>query len=991
MKYFIIAVALAFNVAALAAEDGGLQYQTSWVGNTGGGKDGKFVQMDARCLFTASDGTCFLNVPWEEGSSQVGIYKDGQILGHASQTHGWGNSGGLAVVANDKYIFIAQRKDSEGGHLNKKDPASYPPGDRLWFGVSRRTRQSLGQDSAPFAAGKGSGTAIQGLGEDKQAALARALLVINDVPAKGDPDAHIRGLAIDSAKNRLYVSNPFAGEIVVLDAEAMTQLAAWKCENTRQMAVDGKGNLWVVQGLITSEGRLAANAPQPRIICFDPDGKLLPMSISDVAIPTGLAFDPQGRLLVSDNGPDQQVKIYGELAKEPKQVGTLGVKGGILAGVAGRVEPMKLNGPQGVGCDSQGNIYVAGNGYGGNGSGLVIESYKPDGARNWALHGLEFVDSGDFDPASDGQTIYMNYQRFAMDYGKRQPGAEWSYQGFTQDRLRYPQDWRLLAAADSTWVRRIGGKPFLFLTDMYAGSVAIYRLPGKDEIAVPCGLVMQKGSETDANPPGRPAGRFIWSDQNGDGKFDADEFDGDGKNDSDTWAWWVDSKGDIWQAPQDASGIRQFPCQGLNDHGVPIYTRATSVLHKLPAPFDEPGKGSRVERVVYVPEQDVMYVAGYTPQMPAPQGAWKMVGQVVVKYNKWSQQKHKAWEVTPDFQWSDNVAARRGPASMCVAGEFLFVVEATTAIVSIYDTTTGMRMGELKPGPEVGSRSGWVDIPYGINAVRRADGEYLVLVEEDERAKNILYRFHKPQASALGKVEHLTAAGGAGRVNLSWEAVRGASAYLIERDVGGTGRFERVATLSTATGYRDRGLALGTSYRYRVTAGGWGGSGEPSVAVTVQPQKSAALLEEDFEGGASSLSGVSATLMPKPTLKDGGKYAGVMPVIALLPALDLPKGTKKLLIEYDRLTLKDPVGGCRSHFTRMFVNLNNNGGDRVGQEDRKVITSQEAGKWVKVHWEVAIPANVTATRGGELNCLIEDAKPGYENPVYIDNFRMFAE
>ena len=47
----------------------------------------------------------------------------------------------------------------------------------------------------------------------------------------------------------------------------------------------------------------------------------------------------------------------------------------------------------------------------------------------------------------------------------------------------------------------------------------------------------------------------------------------------------------------------------------------------------------------------------------------------------------------------------------------------------------------MAPGPEVGSKSGWVDVPYGISAHLRADGEYVIFVEEDAFAKNILYRW----------------------------------------------------------------------------------------------------------------------------------------------------------------------------------------------------------------------------------------------------------
>ena len=52
--------------------------------------------------------------------------------------------------------------------------------------------------------------------------------------------------------------------------------------------------------------------------------------------------------------------------------------------------------------------------------------------------------------------------------------------------------------------------------------------------------------------------------------------------------------------------------------------------------------------------------------------------------------------------------------------------------------------GSFVPGPEVGGNAGWLDMPYAMDATRRKDGEYLLLVEEDWRGKNLLYRW-KPE------------------------------------------------------------------------------------------------------------------------------------------------------------------------------------------------------------------------------------------------------
>ena len=126
-----------------------LNYTVSWLGNTFA-EPNKWVQMDAAAMFVTTDGTVYLNVFWEEGGRNVGIYKGGQCIGNAGHTHGWGYEGGEAVTANDKYLFIAQHVNNEGGGLNS--PKTWPPKGKGWTGVSRRFRDGR---PAPFAGGKG--------------------------------------------------------------------------------------------------------------------------------------------------------------------------------------------------------------------------------------------------------------------------------------------------------------------------------------------------------------------------------------------------------------------------------------------------------------------------------------------------------------------------------------------------------------------------------------------------------------------------------------------------------------------------------------------------------------------------------------------------------------------------------------------------------------------------------------------------------------------
>lgn len=81
--------------------------------------------------------------------------------------------------------------------------------------------------------------------------------------------------------------------------------------------------------------------------------------------------------------------------------------------------------------------------------------------------------------------------------------------------------------------------------------------------------------------------------------------------------------------------------------------------------------------------------------------------------------------------------------AFCTAGDAVFAVEFRTAKVHVFDAATGAVLGEMTPGPEVGRESGWIDFPDAMRAFRRKNGEYLVFVEEDAKAKVIVYRWHR--------------------------------------------------------------------------------------------------------------------------------------------------------------------------------------------------------------------------------------------------------
>ena len=722
-RAFALCVVLLATLMPLPSQAQSLTYSTSWIGNTFGGNPAlgqphKHVSLATDALFVTPDGTCYANTFWDENGAEVAFYKNGDVLGSAGHTHGWGYGGGTEVTANGRYLFFAQTVGNEGGGLKAVD--TWPAKGKTWYGVARRTRDGR---PAPFPGGKG------GAGDT----LKQGFLLLQEAP--DGISQGVGGLAAD--ETHLYVSDPAAGRVEVYDPETMTKTGGWPLPRPGRMTLAADGTLWIIQR--------GAAADRPRVVHVTRQGAMLPGTITGIIDPSALCIATQGRLLVADNGPSQQIHIYDVRGLSPRLLGTLGTPGGILGGVGaqvGRDGPLRFNRLTGVGCDSLGNVYVASNGSVAGG-GTVLESYAPSGKRLWRLLGLEFIDCAEPDPASEAD-VYTKEEHFVMDYA-RPAGRQWDYQGYTVNRFRYPDDPRLHTGATSVFVRRIQGHRFLFTTDMYSSALAVYRFqPATDgETAVPS-VLFAKGhyrpEDKSVWPAAQPKkGEWLWRDLNGDGKMNAGEFaqPGTDKDAPNGWGWSVDSAGGVWQA-SDRDGLREFPCLGLDAHGSPLYSYTSLKTVPMPAPFVE------LCRAEYRPETDTMFLSGYTPERPHTGGEWGTVGTEIARYDHWSQGSPKAAQRIA-LPYDGKRDAQVYIKAMCVAGDFVFAAESRDPErVFVYDVRTGVLQGTMQPDAAVGKNSGWIDTPYGIRAVRRASGEYLVFVEEDLDAKVLLYRWTPP-------------------------------------------------------------------------------------------------------------------------------------------------------------------------------------------------------------------------------------------------------
>lgn len=610
----------------------------SWIGNSfeGAGENGKgrWVQHCMDEIEVTPDGAVITAHPWDEAGRCTGIYKDGDV-----------NSD------------LLKQYDGRGGHT-------------AWgWGTASR---AVAVDSSYIYIVNTDGVLMRFRWDPTNIHYYK---YIDEVRACKAVGLYARG-------EKLFVVGE-KGELQVRKTSDLSLVGQFSVPGARDVVADAQDTLWI---LVDREIRR-----------YSLTGERLPETITDAGAPVALSVDhQQGRLVVCDNGPRQQVLFY-DISGSPKLVGTFGEKFGIRGGTPGEVRPLKFFELVGAGVDQKGNVYVA---MGRNES--VIRKFTSQGALVWELQAHPFVECYDFDVATDGREIYGIEQIFEMDYSKG-PGKEWRFKAFTRDAIKYPDDLRAKEASGwSALIRRLEGRRVLYGIGQMAHGihVLVFEDP-PSHIARYCGFIGGKDSG---------------------------------------WAWEVDSRGDIWQGEAPNRKIRRYKFKGFDKGGTPIYDTAAPEEFPWPEPF------SRVQRVKYIPETDTMFITGYTPRKG--EKSWGLVGSVLCRYDEWSKGSPRPrYEI--DMPTDDEGLH---PKSMDVAGDYVFfaMVKSTRgkpAMVHVFRASDGSKVGSMYPGPEVGGVSGWVDTVCGLRAFRRSNGEYLILVEEDFRAKNILYRWVPPASS----------------------------------------------------------------------------------------------------------------------------------------------------------------------------------------------------------------------------------------------------
>jgi len=507
--------------------------------------------------------------------------------------------------------------------------------------------------------------------------------------------------------------------------------------------------------------------------------------ITSIAYPTSVAFDRDGYLWVADNGPDQNFKIFSVPATgEPTVVATFGETGGVFAGpVSGRAGPLRFWGPRGVGFGDKGEIIVGCSGIPGQvQGGTDVRWFMPTDtsslARRLATATLQhqargmFLHVGDFAPGTNGTELHTESVRYTMDYSKK-PGESWAFSAVTLDPFRYPDDPRAQMAFGTTYIKQIGGKKFLYCTDMYNGYIAVFRFEEGSEIAIPCAFFYcyftGQGADWAAGkyPTWTEASsgwRYMWRDSNGNGQVEAGEFGTYYVANGFAECYDVDADGNIWMGGGQSEYSADFkcggnwviPCTGVDANGVPMYN--LNAIEKLDVPQSllrpEDYEISRSPtRMRYVPETDTLYLGvGMDPYYT----------RRIYVIDGYRHSGHPTLRCMIDAGFDSNreneIHLDQGtvtmvlPMSFATDNEYVYVGYLTggrdtlsRGEITVYSATDGHEVGWLRPDASTNWFCGTVDLVVGLQVTKLADGSR-VICEEDDGAGKVMVFHWDPKA-----------------------------------------------------------------------------------------------------------------------------------------------------------------------------------------------------------------------------------------------------
>ena len=364
----------------------------------------------------------------------------------------------------------------------------------------------------PLYAGQGGhGDGRFGSGEDAPVLspnLKLPKMAEDEVAGTSKNPVGLRGLA---AHNGVVVASvPQSGGLVFADAREGKLLGVVPLKDARGIAFDPQGRLLVLVGR-----RLVRYPEMVRPVLLPAPETLISTGLDD---PQGLCLDERGNFFVSDGGDSQQVKVF---SPEGKLVRTIGVAGKPKLGT---YDPGHMRHPAGITLDDRGRLWVA---EADSVPKRISVWSAADGKLVRAFYGpMEYGGGGQLDPGDPSRFFYSGVE-FHVDWktGQNEPVMNYYREEF--DHLGLKNVFKGRAPEQP-----IHAKGRLYLTDCYNTSptngtdtAAIWRYEGG--VARPVAALGAandwKRTREDGFRQRLPAGAepehawFLWTDTNGDG------------------------------------------------------------------------------------------------------------------------------------------------------------------------------------------------------------------------------------------------------------------------------------------------------------------------------------------------------------------------------------------------------------------------------------------------------------------------------------------
>lgn len=501
-----------------------------------------------------------------------------------------------------------------------------------------------------------------------------------------------RNITVDKTTNRLYVTDSINGgtnKVIVFQTNPAqaTPIDSFNLSNIVDMVADN-GKLWIIRnGTI---GRYSSTGSYENV------------SIPGILNPTKIAISRQNEMMVWDDSLCQVVFVRNYNTAPRNR--TFGYKGGIYAANKINRTSSKLNvfpaRLTGMGTDSSGKIYLTwGYGYP---AFTDIRSFKSNGDSLWHINVGTFVSLAGFDESKDGTEAFTPHAKYKIDWSK--PLEKKS------SFLSYTVDYRagLTSIGGSSVVRYLKGRRIVLKdnSDLYGNGFVVM---------IEDGNILKRGMS-----------------------FSNSESD----------AFYMDSVGNIWDASRNQY-IRRYKFIGFKTDGHPYWD--TVNYDRFPKMTD-----LSINRIFYNENRDELVVTGYTStyNTTGQEFTDKTIGRVGRKYSNWTKTNRTlAWEILFPMDTIPGNNFITTPASAYVAADYMFTVNVglEPRYVTVYNMSNGSEVGKIYADSTIQGdinyigqgygAFGWVDMPFGIQAFRRSNGEYVINFENDLTASNIIYRW----------------------------------------------------------------------------------------------------------------------------------------------------------------------------------------------------------------------------------------------------------